>query len=51
MRYEHWIEELTKNTLSPMKKEKAISLGEIDKLVYGDLDEEEIFCKTWIETP
>ena len=43
MRYEQWIEELTKDTLSAMKKEKTITFDEIDRLTYGDLDEEEFF--------
>ncbi len=35
--------ELSKNPLPPMKKEKTTVFDEIDKVMYGDLDEEEFF--------
>jgi hypothetical protein len=43
MHYEQWMNELSKNPLPPMKKEKATVFDEIDKVMYGDLDEEEFF--------
>ena len=42
MRYEKWMEELVKDIL-PVEEEKAATFDEIDRLNYGDLDEEEFF--------
>jgi len=42
MRYEKWMEELAKD-IHPVKQEKAVTFDEIDRLNYGDLDEEEFF--------
>ena len=43
MHYEQWMEELSRGILSPMKMEKPTTFDELDKLMYGDLDEEEFF--------
>ncbi len=47
MKYEKWLEELATNKLSPAKKDKTTTpLDEVDKLLYGNLDEEEFFANT-----
>ena len=43
MRYEKWMKELTKDMSLPPKEEKTVAFDELDRLMYGDLDEEEFF--------
>ena len=43
MRYEKWMKELTKDMSLPSEEEKTVAFDEVDRLMYGDLDEEEFF--------
>ena len=43
MRYEKWMKELTKDMSLPPMEEKTVAFDELDRLMYGELDEEEFF--------